>query len=71
MIGIVEKVIDNKIYVVFEDLTYRMYINETNVKIVENNQVEIIDGKIVKVFEYNNEIYHKIKNIEQRIKKIN
>lgn len=71
MWGIVEQVIDNKIYVIFEDRTRKMYINTLGLKIVENNQVKIIDNNIVEVKEYNQELYIKIKQLENKLKNIN
>ena len=69
MWGIVEQVIDNKIYVIFEDRTRKCYINENNLDIKENNQVYINNGKIEQVKSYNEELYNeilsKLKSIEK------
>ena len=60
MWGIVEQVIDNKIYVIFEDRTRKYYINENNLDIKENYQVYINNGKIEQVKSYNEELYNEI-----------
>lgn len=69
MWGIVEQVIDNKIYVIFEDRTRKYYINENNLDIKENYQVYINNGKIEQVKSYNEELYNeillKLKSIEK------
>lgn len=71
MWGIVEKVLENKIYVMFSDRTIKQYINDKGLVIKENNQVLIIDGKIVEVKEYNKELYNEIKRLQETIKKNN
>lgn len=71
MWGIVEKVIDNKIYVIFNDRNRDIYINDTGLTIYENNEVEIIDKKIVNIKKYNKELYDQIKKMECKIKKNN
>lgn len=71
MWGIVEQVIDNKIYVVFEDRSRKSYINNKNLNIKENNQVLIINNEIVEIKEYNKQLYQKIKELEESIKKNN
>lgn len=65
-IGIVEMVMDNKIYVIFEDESRKVYINP-GLNIKENDQVEIVNNQIVKVKEYNKKLYEEIKNIENDI----
>lgn len=67
MWGIVEQVIDNKIYVIFEDRTRKSYINHKNLIIKENNQVLIDDGNIVEVKGYNEKLYQEIKSIQEKI----
>lgn len=71
MWGIVEKVIEDKIYVIFEDRTYKSYINKCNLDIKENNQVLIINGEIIEVKGYNENLYQEIKKLEEDIKKNN
>lgn len=71
MWGIVEKVIDNKIYVMFEDRSIKQYINDKHLDIKESNQVLIINGMIVEVKEYNEELYKEIKLLQETIKKNN
>lgn len=71
MWGIVEQVIDDKIYVVFEDRSRKSYINNKNLNIKENNQVLIINNEIVEIKEYNKQLYQKIKELEESIKKNN
>ena len=71
MWGIVEKVIDNKIYVMFEDRSIKQYINDKHLNIKESNQVLIINGMIVEVKEYNEELYKEIKLLQETIKKNN
>jgi hypothetical protein len=71
MWGIVEKVIDNKIYVMFEDRSIKQYINDKHLDIKESNQVLIINGMIVEVKEYNDELYKEIKLLQETIKKNN
>lgn len=64
--AIVEKVIDNYIYVVFEDRTYKKYIN-TGFDIKENNLVFIENDTIVKVEKVDNKLYEEIKKVENVI----
>ena len=71
MWGIVEKVIDNKIYVMFKDRSIKQYINDKHLDIKESNQVLIINGMIVEVKEYNEELYKEIKLLQETIKKNN
>ena len=71
MWGIVEKVIDNKIYVMFEDRSIKQYINDKHLDIKESNQVLIINGMIVEVKEYNEELYKEINFLQETIKKNN
>lgn len=71
MWGIVEKIIDDKVYVIFSDRSTGVYKNDLGIKICENNEVEIIDGKIVSIKEFNEDLYKKIKKIENKIKNIN
>jgi hypothetical protein len=71
MWGIVEKVIDNKIYVMFEDRSIKQYINDKHLDIKESNQVLIINGMIVEVKEYNEELYKEINLLQETIKKNN
>lgn len=71
MWGIVEKVIDNKIYVIFEDRTCKSYININKLVIKENNQVLVINNEIIKVKGYNEELYQEIKELEENIKQKN
>lgn len=71
MWGIVEKVIDNKIYVMFEDRSVKQYINDKHLDIKESNQVLIINGMIVEVKEYNEELYKEINLLQETIKKNN
>ncbi len=67
MFAIVEQVIDDKIYVVFKDMTRKIYQKPVNLDIYENNEVEIIDGNIVSVKKYNEELYQKIKELEKQV----
>lgn len=71
MWGIVEKVIDDKVYVIFSDRKRAVYVNNTNFDIFENNEVEIIDNCIVNIRQYNKELYKKIKELESKIKNNN
>ena len=64
--AIVEKVIDNYIYVVFEDRTYKKYINN-GFDIKENNLVFIENDTIVKVEKVDNKLYEEIKKVENVI----
>ncbi len=68
MWGIVEQVIDNKVYVIFEDRTRKVFINTLDIKIVENNQVRIENNTIVEVKEYNQELYETIKQLQDKLK---
>lgn len=47
MWGIVEKIIDDKVYVIFSNRSTGVYKNNLGVKISENNEVEIIDDEII------------------------
>ena len=49
MWGIVEKVIEDKIYVIFEDRSRKSYVNHKKLVIKENNQVLIVDNNIIEV----------------------
>ena len=71
MWGIVERVIDNKIYVMFKDRSIKQYINDKHLDIKESNQVLIINGMIVEVKEYNEELYKEINLLQETIKKNN
>lgn len=64
--AIVEKVIDNYIYVVFEDRTYKKYLNN-GFDIKENNLVFIENDTIVKVEKVDNKLYEEIKKVENII----
>lgn len=64
--AIVEKVIDNYIYVVFEDRTYKKYLNN-GFDIKENNLVFIENDTIVKVEKVDNKLYEEIKKVENVI----
>ena len=68
MWGIVEQVIDDKIYVVFKDRSRKVFINTLDIKIVENNQVRVENNSIVEVQEYNKELYEKIKQLQDKLK---
>lgn len=68
MWGIVEQVIDNKVYVIFEDRSRKVFINTLDIKIVENNQVRIENNTIVEVKEYNQELYETIKQLQDKLK---
>jgi hypothetical protein len=68
MWGIVEQVIDDKIYVVFKDRSRKVFINTLDIKIVENNQVRVENNSIVEVQEYNKELYKKIKQLQDKLK---
>ena len=68
MWGIVEQVIDDKIYVVFKDRSRKVFINTLDIKIVENNQVSVENNSIVEVQEYNKELYGKIKQLQDKLK---
>jgi len=67
MWGIVEKVIGDKIYVIFSDRTRKAYINTNNLVIKENNQVLIQNSIIVEVKGYNEELYQEILDIQNKI----
>lgn len=71
MWGIVEKIIDDKVYVIFSDRSTGVYKNNLGIKISENNEVEIIDDEIINIKNYNKDLYIKIKKIENKIKNIN
>ena len=68
MWGIVEQVIDDKIYVVFKDRSRKVFINTLDIKIVENNQVRVENNSIVEVQEYNKELYETIKQLQDKLK---
>ncbi len=68
MWGIVEQVIDDKIYVVFKDRSRKVFINTLDIKIVENNQVRVENNRIVEVQEYNKELYETIKQLQDKLK---
>lgn len=68
MWGIVEQVIDNKVYVIFKDRSRKVFINTLDIKIVENNQVRIENNTIVEVKEYNQELYETIKQLQDKLK---
>jgi predicted flavoprotein YhiN len=65
MWGIVEQVIDDKIYVVFKDRSRKVFINTLDIKIVENNQVRVENNSIVEVQEYNKELYELPKRMQR------
>lgn len=71
MWGIVIQVFDKKIFLEMDDGSNKIIINEDNLDIKENNYIEIVNNKIVNIKEYNEELYFKIKSIEQKIKKNN
>lgn len=71
MWGIVEKVIEDKIFVIFEDRSCKTYINVDKLDIKENNQVLVINNKIIEVKGFNEQLYQEIKSLEQAIKKNN
>lgn len=71
MWGIVIQVIDNKIFLEMDDGSNKIIINENNLDIKENNYIEIVNNKIVNIKQYNEELYLKIKSIEDKIKKNN
>ena len=68
MWGIVEQVIDDKIYVVFKDRSRKVFIYTLDIKIVENNQVRVENNSIVEVQEYNKELYETIKQLQDKLK---
>ena len=71
MWAVVEQVIDNKIYVVFEDRTRRIYVNDNNLEIKECNQVYIENEKIISVKPYNKQLYNQILELQNSISKKN
>lgn len=71
MWGIVEKIIDDNIYVIFENRKCKVYKNINNLNIVENDQVEIINEQIINVNAYDENLYQKIKLLEDKIKNNN
>lgn len=71
MWGIVEKIIDDNIYVIFENRKCKVYKNINNLNIVENDQVEIINEQIINVNAYDEKLYQKIKLLEDKIKNNN
>ena len=70
MWGIVEKVIEDKIFVIFEDRSRKSYINHKKLVIKENNQVLIVDNNIIEVKGYNEDLYKKIVKIQEKINNI-
>lgn len=71
MWGIVEKIIDDNIYVIFENRKCKVYKNINKLNIVENDQVEIINEQIINVKAYDEKLYQKIKLLEDKIKNNN
>lgn len=71
MWGIVEKIIDDNIYVIFENRKCKVYKNINKLNIVENDQVEIMNEQIINVKAYDEKLYQKIKLLEDKIKNNN
>lgn len=66
MWGVVEQVIGEYIYVIFDDESRMKCINIHNFKIVENNQVLVKDNVIIEVKGYNEKLYQEIKELEEK-----
>ena len=66
MWGVVEQVIGEYIYVIFEDESRKKCINIHNFKIVENNQVLVKDNIIMEVKGYDEKLYLEIKELEEK-----
>ena len=64
MWAVVERISDNKLYLIFDDQTRRVFINKQDIIIKENNYINIVDEKIVEVKEYNENLYNQIKELE-------
>lgn len=71
MWAVVEQVIDNKLYIQYDDGTRKVFINDQNIVIKENNYINIENNKIIEVKAYNEQLYKKIKELENKIFKNN
>ena len=69
MWAVVEAISNNKLYLVFDDQTRKIYINTQDIIIKENNYINIVNEKIVEVKEYKEDLYNKIKELEKKILK--
>ena len=69
MWAVVEAISNNKLYLVFDDQTRKIYINTQDIIIKENNYINIVNEKIVEVKEYKEDLYNKIKELEKKVLK--
>ena len=67
MWAIVEQVYEKKLFLVGDDQKRIVFINNSNYDIKENNYINIINGEIVEVKPYNEELYKNIKELEKEI----
>lgn len=67
MWAIVEQVYGKKLFLVGDDQKRIVFINNSNYDIKENNYINIINGEIVEVKPYNEELYKNIKELEKEI----
>lgn len=67
MWAIVEQVYGKKLFLVGDDQKRIVFTNNSNYDIKENNYINIINGEIVEVKPYNEELYKNIKELEKEI----
>ncbi len=67
MWAIVEQVYGKKLFLVGDDQKRIVFVNNSNYDIKENNYINIINGEIVEVKPYNEELYKNIKELEKEI----
>ena len=67
MWAIIEQIINNKLYLIKDDQTRMVMEKPENVNFKENNYIKIVDGKIVEIKEYNEELYKQIKELQNKL----
>ena len=63
----IEQIINNKMYLIKDDQTRMVMEMPENVNLKENNYIKIVDGKIVEIKEYNEELYKQIKELQNKL----
>ena len=63
----IEQIINNKLYLIKDDQTRMVMEKPENVDLKENNYIKIVDGKIVEIKEYNEELYKQIKELQNKL----
>ena len=67
MWAVVEQVYGKKLFLVCDDQKRMIFVNDSDFDIKENNYINIVNGKIVEVKPYNEELYKKIKELEEEV----